>query len=91
MDEIVVLLDNNCYLAMWFSDNPAATNGCDACIGWTTYDLNKKEIDGGEMDYNEKHAGYNHIFDAITDVIDFVFDEHHDYEVTVLLIEDFEE
>lgn len=91
MDEIVLLLDNGCYLTMWFSSNPAATEGCDACIGWNTYDLNKKEIDGGEMDYNDQKAGYKYIFDAITDVIEFVFEKQIDYTATGLLVEDFEE
>ena len=91
MDEIVILLDNGCYLTMWFSSNPAATQDCDACVGFGLYDTDKKLLDGGEMDYNDAKSGYKHIFDAITDVIEFATDEQHDYEVTGLLVEDFEE
>ena len=91
MDEMVLLLDNSWYLAMWFSDNPAATSGCDSCIGFNLYDSDKELLDGGEMDYNEECAGYEYIFDAIADVIEFATDEQHDYEVTGLLVEDFEE
>ena len=90
MDEVVVKLNNGCYLVMWFSCNEACTEWCDACIGWNTYDWNKKEIDGGELDYNSQTAGYEHIHDAITDVIDFVFEAQIDYTVTGLTMEDFE-
>lgn len=90
MDEVVVLLENSCYLSMWFSDNPAATENCDACIGYTLYDPDMHEIDGGEMDYNEYDAGYNSIKDVIADVIEFATDEFLDYEITTLTSEDFE-
>ena len=89
MDEVVIQLEDGRYLAMWFSDNEAATEGCDACVGYTLYDDNKSEIDGGEMDYNEYIASYNSIFDAIPDVIEFATDEMLEYEMTRLLTDDF--
>ena len=90
MNEVVIKLENGCYLAMQFSMNSAVSEGCDACIDYTLYDSDKNEIDGGNMDYNEYKAGYKHIIDAIPDVIEFATDELLDYEMTGLLIEDFE-
>ena len=90
MDEIVIKLENGCYLTMWFSMNPAAAEGCDACIGYNLYDEEKNELDGGEMDYNSYAKDYYEITDAIADVIEFATEEILDYEVTELLIDDFE-
>lgn len=90
MDEVVIKLEDGRYLAMWFSMNAAAAEGCDACIGYGLYDADKNELDGGEMDYNEYKAGYDHITDAIPDIIEFATDELLDYEMTGLLCEDFE-
>lgn len=90
MDEVVIKLENRCYLTMWFSDNPASTEDCDACIGYNLYDENKKLIDGGEMDYNTYRAGYDDITDSIPDVIEFATDELLDYEMTGMLVEEFE-
>lgn len=62
-------------LKLWFSDNPAATEGCDACISYSIHDrLGRVTIDGGEMDYDSSKAGYGDISDALDDVIDFAFD-----------------
>lgn len=91
MDEVVIKLENGCYLAMWSSDNPASTEGCDACVGYNLYDADKNLIDGGEMDYNEYRAGYKHIMDSIPDVIEFATEELLDYEMTGMLVEDLEE
>jgi hypothetical protein len=90
MDEVVIKLEDGRYLAMWFSDNPAATEGCDSCIGYILYDGYGVNLDGGEMDYNEYTAGYNSIFDAIPDVIEFATEELLEYEMTGLSIDDFE-
>lgn len=90
MDEVVIKLENGCYLAMWFSMNQAITENCDACIGYNLYDADKNELDGGEMDYNLYGAGYDEITDAIPDVIEFATEEILDYEMTELSIDDME-
>lgn len=90
MDEVVIKLEDGRYLAMWFSMNSAATEGCDACIGYNLYDADKNELDGGEMDYNDYKSGYKNITDAIPDVIEFATEELLDYEMTGMLVEDFE-
>lgn len=62
------------YLVAMFSGNPAATEGCDACIGYTLYDEDQDEIDGGEMDYDSEEKKYDTIDDALDDVLDFALD-----------------
>lgn len=59
------------YLAIWFSDNEAACEGCDACIGYGIYDMSENEIDGGEMDYDSEAENYDNISDTIDDILDF--------------------
>ena len=90
MDEVVIKLEDGRYLALWFSDNQAATEGCDSCIGYALFDEDMNALDGGEMDYNEYTSNYESIFDAIPDVIEFATEELLDYEMTGMLVEDFE-
>lgn len=74
MDEAVVKLDDGRYIALWFSDNPAYTENCDACIGYNVYNKDRDMIDGGEMDYNSEEKNYQTIEDAIKDTISFAID-----------------
>lgn len=90
-DDIVIQLDNNNYLRLWFSDNEAITEGCDACIGYTLYDKDKLLLDGGEYDYDSAVDDYEAITDAINDIIVFATEAKHDYVVTDLTFEDFDE
>lgn len=63
------------YLKFWDSDNEAATENCDSCIGYTVYDYGtEKEIDGGEMDYASNEKAWESIRDAVDDVMDFALD-----------------
>lgn len=63
------------YLKFWDSDNEAATEGCDSCIGYSVYDCNtEREIDGGEMDYDSESKNWASIRDAVEDVMDFALD-----------------
>lgn len=62
-------------LKIWLSDNPAASMGCDACIGYSVHDaVSLSLVDGGEMDYDSDEKEYNTAADARDDVIDFAFD-----------------
>lgn len=90
-DDIVIQLDNNNYLRLWFSDNEAITEGCDACIGYALYDKDKLLLDGGEYDYDSAADDYETITDAINDIIEFATEAKHDYVVTDLTFEDFDE
>lgn len=86
-DEIVVKVTvdgQEVYVQMQYSCNPSATEGCDACIDYTVYDLEGNELDGGNMDYKSEE-GYASIKDAIEDVLDFAFDSNVlDYEIADL-------
>lgn len=63
------------YLKFWISDNPAVTEGCDACISYAVFDsVTRKEIDGGEMDYDSEAKAYQNLEDALDDLIDFIWD-----------------
>lgn len=42
------------YIVFWESCNEVENAGCDAVIGYTIYDADGDELDGGEMDYNSK-------------------------------------
>lgn len=62
-------------LKIWLSDNPAASMGCDACIGYSVHDAASLSlIDGGEMDYDSHEKDYSTAADARDDVVDFAFD-----------------
>lgn len=79
MDQCVYLVEFSnrkpALLKTWFSDNPAASEGCDACIGYSVHDTENHQFqDGGELDYNEAEKGYTDISQAVSDVIDFAFD-----------------
>lgn len=79
MDQCVYLVEFSnrkpALLKTWFSDNPAASEGCDACIGYSVHDPGSHQFqDGGELDYNEAEKGYTDISQAVDDVIDFAFD-----------------
>lgn len=81
------------YLIFWFSDNPAAVEGCDACIGYQVYDGNKTPGDGGELDYNMEEKSYNGLEDALEDIVDFAFDGRTPEKTTVSALDpdDFED
>lgn len=84
------------YLGIWFSDNPAVTEGCDACIGYELY-KDGKESDGGEMDYASEEKQYGDIADALVDVMQFALDLSEsetlllEYELTDMDLEDLRE
>lgn len=63
------------YIKIWASDNEPAMMGCDACIGYATFDPDTLAmLDGGEMDYASSLACYADLSDAVADVLDFAYD-----------------
>lgn len=91
-DEIVIQLEDLRYIRLWFSMNPAATENCDACIGYCLYTEDKALIDGGEFDYNSDEKDYKNITYAIEDIIDFATNgELHSFTETNLTCEDFDD
>lgn len=63
------------YLKFWYSDNPACTENCDSCIGYTVYDSGTlKETDGGEMDYDSNACAHEDLAGFLADLVDFVWD-----------------
>lgn len=73
--EIKIKNEGPVLLKLWFSDNPAASMGCDACVGYSIHDAHGDAmLDGGEMDYDSAKVKYNSVSDALDDVLDFAFD-----------------
>ena len=57
------------YLKIWFSDNEPSDENNPGCIGIDVYDSSMKEIDGGELDYEDENI---ELKDMINDVLDFM-------------------
>ena len=56
------------------SGNEPAMMGCDAVIGYATFDPETLSmLDGGEMDYASSLACYGDLSDAVADVLDFAY------------------
>lgn len=99
-DEIVVRLYNPVkdsvrntdieYVGIWFSDNPALSPKCDACIGYELYDSDRKEIDGGEYEYASS-MDYWTIETTIDVIIEFALEKTGKaYESVSYSVYDFE-
>lgn len=56
------------YIVWWESSNPAASENCDACLGFNIYDENGVLCDGGELDYNSEEQT-NYYLDAAGDIV----------------------
>lgn len=71
----VKMPDSAVYLVkFWISDNPAMTDGCDSCIGWSLFDARHAYLDGGEMDYDSQSKDYMPLEKCVPDLIDFIWD-----------------
>ena len=100
-DEIVIKLWNPCeydngktieYVGLWFSENEAESENCNACIGYNLYDEDLNEIDGGDYEYQLEATDYWTIEYAIDDVLEAIFDRKGiAYRSISDSIEDFEE
>lgn len=66
-------LENGCLLKVSYSDNPAASEGCDACISYSLCDSGGELTDGGEMDYNSKDFHGNDVALMVPEVAEFCF------------------
>lgn len=66
-------LENGCLLKVSYSDNPAASEGCDACISYSLCDSGGALTDGGEMDYNSKDFHGNDVALMVPEVAEFCF------------------
>lgn len=47
------------YAKLWRSDNEPASEGCDACVGYSVYGGDKSLLDGGELDYSTDDPAYD--------------------------------
>lgn len=70
MDNMVrLILATGEFLECGFTECDFHTDGCDSAIGYTLYDGNYEEKDGGHMDFSSERAHYKNLEDAVPDII----------------------
>ncbi len=75
-DEITLFVPSaKQYVKAHIMDSPDyLSDGCDASIDYTTYDLDFNEVDGGQMDFNRYSSHYvDDIRRAAGDIVRFAF------------------
>lgn len=74
-DSAKARLENGCMLEVRYSSNPAASEGCDACVDYRLHDSGGTLMGDGEMDYNSKDFYGSDVALMIPKVTEFCFDK----------------
>lgn len=62
------------YLAIWESDGPAYSEGCNRVIGYSIYDRRKRLLDGGDMECSEEETKEMTPADMVESILKFCFE-----------------